>query len=77
MLLGCLQVFTASPMIDHHPLKMNPYNYLKKGRMIDDVFRLKQIDRENKELLKRINIINRKGVSNMLLKPYIFMCIPK
>ncbi|KAJ8922078.1 hypothetical protein NQ315_008719 [Exocentrus adspersus] len=55
------KVFTASPNVDDRPLKMNPYDYFKNARMLDDLHRLNQIDRENKDLLRKINLINRNG----------------
>lgn len=48
---------------------MNPFNYIDAKKMAEDAQRLKWIDRENKELLKKINIINRHGVQ---LFSYLF-----
>lgn len=41
---------------------MNPHSYIKTRRLADDSNRLTTIDKENKELLKKINLINRSKV---------------
>lgn len=46
---------------------MDPFRCLNRRRMLDDATRLRKIDMENKDLLKKINGINRMGVSKLLL----------
>lgn len=41
---------------------MNPHNYVNSQRLVNDSYRFKQIDKENKEMIKKINTINRMGV---------------
>ncbi|KAJ8935885.1 hypothetical protein NQ314_012601 [Rhamnusium bicolor] len=55
------KVFTATAIVDHHPLKMNPYDYVKTRKLREDVSTLRHIDMQNRDLLKKINMINRKG----------------
>lgn len=52
-------MFTAAPMVDTKPPKINPHNYLKSRRLVADTKRLIEIDRDNKELVRKINTINR------------------
>jgi len=54
--------------IDNKPPHFNADLYLKSYNLQLDTVRVKQIDRENIELLKKINIIHRLGVSIVI--PY-------
>lgn len=49
-------------IVDDKPPPMNPHRYVNTPRMSNDANRLRQIDEENKDIIKRINIINRMGV---------------
>lgn len=57
-----MQVFTAQPRVDDKPLPMNPHNYVNAQRLVNDAFRLREIDKLNKDMIKKINTINRMGV---------------
>ncbi|XP_017785613.1 PREDICTED: peptidyl-prolyl cis-trans isomerase E-like [Nicrophorus vespilloides] len=58
-------IFSATPAIDAKPPGMNPYNYINLRKFQEDEGRLRDIERDNKELIAKINIINRtKGVIN-------------
>lgn len=59
------QIFCATSRVDSKPLKLNPYKIFNVTRLRCDLIRSEQIDRENKELLKKINKINRQGVSSV------------
>lgn len=52
-------MFTIQKLVDDNPPKMNPYNYLKKSAFTRDRNRLIQIEKENRQLLIKINTINR------------------
>lgn len=52
-------MFTIQKLVDDNPPKMNPYNYLKKSSLGRDRDRLIQIEKENRQLLIKINTINR------------------
>lgn len=52
-------MFTIEKLVDDNPPKMNPYNYLKKSAFTRDRDRLIQIEKENRQLLIKINTINR------------------
>lgn len=58
------RLFTIKAAVDSSSPKMNPHNYLNSKKMLEDATRLRRIDLENKELLKKINMINRLGVIN-------------
>ncbi|KAJ8973026.1 hypothetical protein NQ317_012631 [Molorchus minor] len=58
---GGTYVFTAAPKVDDLPIPMNPYDYVNPRKLKEDVQRLREVDRQNKALLKKINMINRKG----------------
>lgn len=53
----------AVPKIDNKPPRFDASGYLKAHDLQRDAVRVKQIDRENISLLKKINIIHRLGVS--------------
>ncbi|KAJ3667002.1 hypothetical protein Zmor_002413 [Zophobas morio] len=53
------KVFTAKPRTDTNPPKMNPFKYVDIRKLRSDEERLKLIDKENKEILKAINTVNR------------------
>ncbi|XP_008194977.1 uncharacterized protein LOC103313454 [Tribolium castaneum] len=53
------KVFSAKPKTDTKPLPMNPFNYINLRKLRADAERLQMIDKENKQLLKSINTINR------------------
>ncbi|KAL1500893.1 hypothetical protein ABEB36_006313 [Hypothenemus hampei] len=55
------RIFTVKPCVDDQPPKLNPNIYLNRKKLIEDAYRLKQIDKDNKLLLKKINFINRVG----------------
>lgn len=49
--------------IDNKAPHFNASAYLKTHDLLRHAVRVRQIDKENMELLKKINIINRLGVS--------------
>lgn len=49
--------------IDNKPPRFDASIYLKTHHLQNDAVRVKQIDKENIKLLKKINIIHRLGVS--------------
>jgi len=51
------------PKIDNKPPHFDASVYLKAHDLQQDAVRVKEIDRENIKLLKKINIIHRLGVS--------------
>nr|CAI5818984.1 unnamed protein product [Callosobruchus analis] len=53
--------FYASPKVDCYPAKLNPYNIYNTKRLRDQLAKTQIIDKENKALLKKINLINRHG----------------
>ncbi|CAG9824104.1 unnamed protein product [Phaedon cochleariae] len=55
------RVFNARPHVDCCPLPLNPYNLINICKLKNDLSRSELIDKQNKELLKKINMINRKG----------------
>ncbi|KAK4882397.1 hypothetical protein RN001_005716 [Aquatica leii] len=55
------QVFTAAPRIDARPPLMNPNKYNNAQRLISNRYRVDEIQRQNKDIIKKINTINRKG----------------
>ncbi|GJQ74398.1 hypothetical protein Trydic_g21271 [Trypoxylus dichotomus] len=54
-----LNRFNAVAVVDTSPPKMNPRNCIKTRRLSDDASRIISIDKANKQLLKKINVINR------------------
>lgn len=60
-------VYVAKAKVDTSPPKMNPYNYLNLTKLADNARRLQRIDHENKGLVRKINLINRHGVSSINL----------
>ncbi|ENN78608.1 hypothetical protein YQE_04912, partial [Dendroctonus ponderosae] len=56
-----LRVFNAKPLVDCRPPKLNPFTCLNRKRMLEDALRCRRIDKDNKELLKKITTINRVG----------------
>lgn len=56
------QVFTAVTKIDTRPPKFHALKYLKKNVITEDSQRLREIDRDNKQLVGKINMINRNKV---------------
>lgn len=53
----------VSPKVDDKPLHFNALAYFKGFDLQRDALRVKEIDRENIILLKKINVIYRLGVS--------------
>lgn len=56
------KVFSAKAVVDTKPFKLDPTKWINRKRLRHELFHAIEVDRENKELLKRINLINRKGV---------------
>lgn len=52
--------------IDNKPPHFDASIHLKAHALQQDAIRVKQIDRENIKLLKKINIIHRLGVSTVI-----------
>lgn len=52
-----------SSKIDNKPPYFNASAYLKAFDLQQDAIRVKEIDKENMKLLKKMNIIHRLGVS--------------
>ncbi|XP_031351474.1 peptidyl-prolyl cis-trans isomerase E-like isoform X2 [Photinus pyralis] len=55
------QLFTAKPRIDTKPLPMNPHKYVNSQRLVNDRFRMSEINRQNRAMIQKINVINRNG----------------
>nr|CAH7731892.1 unnamed protein product [Callosobruchus chinensis] len=53
--------FYASPKVDCYPAKLNPYNIYNTKKLREQLTKTQLIDKENKDLLKKINLINRHG----------------
>lgn len=53
----------VSPKVDDKPPHFNALAYLKAFDLQRDAVRVKEIDKENIKLLKKINVIHRLGVS--------------
>lgn len=53
----------VAPRTDNKPPHFNPSLHLRVPNLRQDATRMKEIDKENMRLLKKINIINRLGVS--------------
>ncbi|KAG5891474.1 hypothetical protein JTB14_004417 [Gonioctena quinquepunctata] len=56
-----LRVFNAKPQVDCQPKKLNPYDMINIKKLRKDLVSSFMIDKQNKELLSKINMINRKG----------------
>lgn len=52
----------AKPIVDDRPLKLDPKKWLDRKKLRQDLTHAIAIDKENKDLLKKINMINRTGV---------------
>lgn len=65
----------ATPVVDTKPLKLNPNCWVNFRKLNNDIQHALVIDKENKELLKKINLINRNGVTNtnFFLYEYLLM----
>lgn len=63
------------PKIDDKPPHFNVSTYLKPFDLQRDAIRVKEIDRENINLLKKINKIHRLGVSIACCKIRIILYI--
>jgi hypothetical protein len=61
------KIFTAKTKTDTKPPKMNPFNYVNVRKLRADAERLRIIDKENKQILKAINTINRTIVSKFII----------
>ncbi|XP_060528907.1 uncharacterized protein LOC132703581 [Cylas formicarius] len=55
------RIFSAKAVVDACPPRMNPFCYLNSRKLHQDATRLREIDTDNKKLLKKISIINRTG----------------
>ncbi|XP_023012824.1 peptidyl-prolyl cis-trans isomerase F, mitochondrial isoform X2 [Leptinotarsa decemlineata] len=55
------RVFCARPMVDCYPSKLKSFNLLNIRKLSQDLQTAMLIDKKNKELLAKINMINRKG----------------
>lgn len=53
----------AKPVVDSKPLKLDPSKWVNQKKLRAELIDAIRIDIKNKELLKRINMINRTGVS--------------
>lgn len=53
----------AKPVVDSKPFKLDPSKWVNRKKLRAELIGAIVIDLENKELLKRINVINRSGVS--------------
>ncbi|XP_076275369.1 uncharacterized protein LOC143206634 [Rhynchophorus ferrugineus] len=71
------KVFYAKALVDHHPPHMNPMIYLNGKKLREDAIRLRQIDIENKNLLRKINTINRLGGKVDSYNPNAYLRIDK
>ncbi|KAK5649699.1 hypothetical protein RI129_000728 [Pyrocoelia pectoralis] len=48
---------------NHHtkPFLMNPHKYVNSQRLVNDRYRMSEINRQNQQMIKKINVINRNG----------------
>lgn len=53
-----------SSKVDDSPPLMNPHRYINSQRLAGDAIRVREMDKSNKEMIRRINVINRMGVKN-------------
>lgn len=53
------KVFSAKKIVDDDSPVMNPYNFIDKRKLVAEGERLRQIAKENRQLLIKINKINR------------------
>lgn len=57
----------AKSVVDSKPFKLDPSKWVNRKKLREELIDAIKIDLENKELLKRINMINRTGVSKKIL----------
>lgn len=62
----------AKHKVDDHPPELFPELYLKPRRLDYYARQLEENMNVNKELLKRINLIQRTGVSKIIIRLYLF-----
>lgn len=53
----------AKPCVDSKPFQLKPSKWVNRKQLERELVHTIKIDFENKHLLKRINVINRNGVS--------------
>lgn len=53
----------AKATVDSKPFKLDPSKWVNRKKLRAELIGAIQVDRENKDLLERINMINRSGVS--------------
>uniref|UniRef100_A0A1B6CW17 Uncharacterized protein n=1 Tax=Clastoptera arizonana TaxID=38151 RepID=A0A1B6CW17_9HEMI len=65
-------VENAKAVVDNAAPKLSLRVYIDQGKLYDDFNRMREIEINNQNLLKQINIINRtKGKVDSYLKPYM------
>ncbi|XP_012261947.2 peptidyl-prolyl cis-trans isomerase E-like [Athalia rosae] len=56
-----IDLSSVTAKIDNKAPRLNPESYLKSRQLLEDTDRLRAIDRENLQLVQRINLIHRLG----------------